>query len=324
MSDQSKTTCAKIRIGSRGSPLALKQVEMVQDALDGVFPELETEVVIIETSGDWRPSDGEVALSEREGGKAQFAKEIEEALIAGDIDCAVHSMKDMDSFLPDGLVIDHMLPREDARDALLFSDHVRAGKCDAFDLIPQGARVGTVSVRRAAFLLSKRPDLKIEPFRGNVQTRIGKLRVGQVDVTMLAIAGLKRLGIADEADVVLDVEEMLPAAAQGAVGIEIRESDAEVLSIFSRISNLNTVLCVKAERSVLKVLDGSCHSPIGAYAVLDGGEMWLRVRIVSLDGVQVFEDDIRGQVLSVDEAQALGAEIGARMKAIIPKGVLKD
>jgi len=301
-------------------------VEMVQDALEAVFPELETEVVIIETSGDWRPSDGEVALAERDGGKAQFAKEIEEALLAREIDCAVHSMKDMDSFLPDGLMIDHMLPREDARDALLFSDDVRVGKgagqCDAFEIIPHNASVGTVSVRRAAFLLAKRPDLKVEPFRGNVQTRIGKLRVGQVDVTMLAIAGLKRLGIEEEADVVLDVDVMLPAAAQGAIGIEVRNDDHDVLAVFSRISDVNTVLCVKAERSVLKVLDGSCQSPIGCYAVFEEGQMWIRVRVASLDGSQVFEDDIRGSVEDISGAQDLGNTLGARMKAMIPDGFL--
>ena len=295
---------------------------MVQDALAEVFPDIETDVVIIETSGDWRPSDGEVPLSALEGGKAQFAKEIEEALLAGKIDCAVHSMKDMDSFLPEGLIIDHMLPREDPRDALLFSDDIRQGKCTSFDCIPNNASVGTVSVRRAAFLLSKRADLKVEPFRGNVQTRIGKLRVGQVDVTLLAIAGLKRLGIANEADVILEPEEMLPAASQGAIGIEVREGDDDVLAVISRISDFKTVLCVKAERSVLKVLDGSCHSPIGAYAILNSGQMWLRVCVSSLDGQQVFEDEIRGDVSDVKAAQKLGEEIGVRMKAILPDGIL--
>jgi len=311
-----------LKIGSRGSPLALKQVEMVQDALAVEFPDLETEVVIIETSGDWRPSDGEVPLSEAKGGKAQFAKEIEEALLAGEVDCAVHSMKDMDSVLPEGLMIDHMLPREDARDALLFSDEIREIDCKTLSCIPVNASVGTVSVRRGAFLLSKRPDLKIEPFRGNVQTRIGKLRVGQVDVTMLAIAGLKRLGIESEADMILEPEDMLPAAAQGAIGIEIRKNDNDTLAIFSRISDYKTMLCVKAERFVLKMLNGSCHSPIGAYAVLNNNEMWLRVCVASLDGAQVFEDEIRGDVEDVKAAQILGATIGARLKMILPESIL--
>lgn len=312
-----------LKIGSRGSPLALAQVALVEAALAEKFPDLVTERVTITTSGDWKPEDGEVRLSARAGGKAQFAKEIEEALLAGEIDCAVHSMKDMDSNLPEGLVIDHMLPREDVRDCLLFSNALsNDGQLD-FDDIAHGACVGTASVRRGAFLLSQRPDLKIEPFRGNVQTRIEKVRSGQVDVTMLAMAGLKRLGIADEADVVLEVEDMLPAAAQGAVGIELCSNDDDLLSIFSRISDAKTVFCVKAERAALRALDGTCHSPIGAYAMFKGDEMWLRVRVVSEDGLQSFDDDIRGHVENVQDAQALGTEIGARMKAIIPPGILK-
>jgi len=315
-----------LKIGSRGSPLALAQVGMVEAALLAEFPDLKCERVILTTSGDWKPEDGEVRLSARAGGKAQFAKEIEEALLAGAIDCAVHSMKDMDSHLPEGLVIDHMLPREDVRDCLLFSnDLANNGQFEkgSYGTLPDGAVVGTASVRRGAFLLSKRSDLKIEPFRGNVQTRIEKVRAGKVDVTMLALAGLKRLGISDEADVILEVDEMLPAAAQGAVGVELRDGDDEVSSIFSHISDYKTVLCVKAERAALRALDGHCHSPIGAYAVLDDDQMWLRVRVSSEDGQQNFEDDIRGDVSSVEEAQALGAEIGARMKAVIPAGILK-
>ena len=312
-----------LKIGSRGSPLALAQVAMVEDALAKEFPDLQTERVIITTSGDWKPEDGEVRLSERSGGKAQFAKEIEEALLAGEIDCAVHSMKDMDANLPDGLVVDHMLPREDVRDCLLFSNNLSENSRFGLGDIPQGSVVGTVSVRRGAFLLSQRPDLKITPFRGNVQTRIEKVRSSQVDMTMLAMAGLKRLGIESEADVVLEVEDMLPAAAQGAVGIEVRADDEDSASIFSHISDEKTVFCVKAERAALRALDGTCHSPIGAYAVIDGNEMWLRVRVSSADGVQNFEDEIRAQVKSVEDAKALGTDIGARMKKIIPAGILK-
>ena len=315
-----------LRIGTRGSPLALKQVEMVQGALGEHFPDLKTEVVVIQTSGDWKPEDGEVRLSEEAGGKGQFAKEIEAALLAGEIDCAVHSMKDMDSFLPDGLVIDHMLPREDVRDVLLFSnelaDNVQINS-GGFDMLPQGAVVGTASVQRAAFLLAERPDLKIEPFRGNVQTRIGKVRVGNVDVSLLALAGLNRLGISHEADVILDVETMLPSAGQGAVGIEIRDGDDAVLSLISRISHLKTVLCVKAERAALRVLDGACHTPIGAYATLDDGSMTLRVRVCSLDGRQSFYDDVTGEVSSIKEAEDLGREIGEKMKAVIPHDIFE-
>ena len=312
-----------IRIGSRGSPLALAQVAMVEEALASQYPELKTERVIITTSGDWKPEDGEVRLSARAGGKAQFAKEIEEALLAGEIDCAVHSMKDMDSNLPGGLVINHMLPREDVRDCLLFSNKLADNSQLSMESVPNGASVGTASVRRGAFLLAKRSDLKIEPFRGNVQTRIEKVRAGNVDCTMLALAGLKRLGIEDKADVVLDVEDMLPAAAQGAVGIELRAGDNNVSSIFSQISDEKTVLCVKSERAAVRALNGHCHSPIGAYAVFDGDEMWLRVRVASEDGQQNFEDEIHGSVGNVKEAKALGTAIGTRLKAIIPSGILK-
>lgn len=311
-----------IRIGSRGSPLALAQVDMVEAALVEKFPDLKIERVIITTSGDWKPEDGEVRLAEREGGKAQFAKEIEEALLAGEIDAAVHSMKDMDSNLPKGLCINHMLPREDVRDCLLFSNDLAENSQSDLGGVPNGSLVGTASVRRQAFLLVRRPDLKITPFRGNVQTRIDKVRSGQVDVTLLALAGLKRLGISDEANVILGVDEMLPAAAQGAVGIEVRDDDESVLSFFSHISCGNTVFCVKAERAALRALSGTCHSPIGAYAVIEGAEMWLRVCVSSLDGSQSFEDEIRGTVSEVKDAQALGHEIGLRLKNIIPEGIL--
>ena len=310
-----------IRIGTRGSPLALKQVEMVREALQAVHPDLEAETVVIRTSGDWSPSDGEVRLSEKAGGKAQFAKEIEEALLDGAIDCAVHSMKDMDSVLPDGLVINHMLPREDVRDCLLFRDGFRDSQ--SLGDLPENACIGTASVRRAAFLLAKRPDLKIEPLRGNVQTRIDKVRSGQVDASLLAIAGLKRLGLSDEADLVLNIDEMLPAAGQGAVGIEMREGDQEVADIFDVINDKSTLLCVKAERAVLKVLHASCHSPLGVYASLDNDEMIVRFCAARPDGSSVFEDEISESVHSLDEAQALGARFGETLKPKLPSGILE-
>lgn len=328
MSTQHRT----IRIGTRGSPLALRQVEMVREALAEAFPDIETETVVIKTSGDWTPEQGEVRLSEADGGKGQFAKEIEEALLACEIDVAVHSMKDMDSNLPEGLVIDHMLPREDARDALLFGHKIKyladnsQIKGKEFDILPKGAVVGTSSVRRAAFMLAERPDLQIVPFRGNLQTRIDKLAdenyLPQVDCTFLAMAGLKRLGFEHHADLALGVEAMLPAAGQGAVGLQVRFDDGAMLSIFSQISDLNTVFCVKAEREVLRVLDGSCHTPIGAYAELESGKMWLRVRVCSEDGQQSFEDEIRGVVKTSEQAIELGYEIGTRLKAIVPEGIL--
>ena len=301
----------KIRIGTRGSPLAMTQTRAVEAALKAQFPDLEIEIVEILTSGDWKPSDGEVRLSEVEGGKGQFAKEIEQALLAGEIDAAVHSMKDMDSHLPDGLVIQHMMKREDPRDCLLFADRSVTVMADA-------AVVGTASVRRAAFLLSQNPSLNIVPFRGNVQTRIDKLR-GSVDVdcTLLALAGLKRLGLEDEADFILSVEEMLPAAGQGAVGIETRAHDEELHGMLDEIACSQTFMCVQAERAALKVLDGSCHTPIGAYAVLEGDGVFLRVKVMSQDGGEVFADEGR----DVDPV-ALGVRIGEAIKARLPDGFL--
>ena len=181
--------------------------------------------------------------------------------------------------------------------------------------------MGTASVRRAEFLRSKRPDVSIVPFRGNVQTRIEKVRAGaqiegrNVGCTFLAMAGMSRLGIAHEADVILEPEVMLPAAGQGAVGIEMREGDEVISAIFSHISVGKTVVCTKAEREVLRVLDGTCHTPIGAYAVLDGDNMWLRGRFVSDVSGQIFDDEARGVVRNVDEAIALGNAMGMRLKS---------
>lgn len=306
----------KLRIGTRGSPLALRQAEMVRAALARVQPGLETEIVVIKTSGDWKPSDGEVRLEESAGGKGQFAKEIEAALLAGDIDCGVHSMKDMEARLPDGLEISHMLPREDVRDALLSRQGL------SLEQLPQGAVVGTASVRRQAFLLRTRPDLKVVPFRGNVQTRIEKMKAGQVDATLLAIAGLKRLGLEKEATEILPDSQFLPSAGQGAVGIECRSADSEFLAIFSQFSCSETVICVQSERAAVAVLEGTCHTPIGALGTLKDGQLSLRVSVVKLDGSEVWFDQISAPVSTVQEAIAVGEMLGQRLKKAVPAGVL--
>lgn len=308
-------TIKKIRIGTRGSPLALRQTEMVRAELARAWPDLETEVVVIQTSGDWCPEDGEVRLSEAEGGKGQFAKEIEEKLLSGEIEAAVHSMKDMESRLPEGLVIAHMLPREDPRDVILFND--LAKNSQNIKDWPTGFTVGTSSVRRAAFLKALRPDLNIVPLRGNVQTRIDKLKSGQADATVLAYAGLKRLGLQEEVGLILEPEEMLPSAGQGAVGIEILSSNDNVLSIFSQISCAQTVSCVRAERAALALLDGSCHTPIGAYAVRQGDGLYLQVKVAAADGSQIWSEEGRG-----DDPEALGEALGIKLKSRIPPGVL--
>lgn len=310
----------KIRIGTRGSPLALKQTEIVCAALARAAPELQTEILIIKTSGDWKKEDGETRLEALQGGKAQFAKEIEEALLAGRIDAAVHSMKDM-GVLPEGLIINHMLPREDARDVLIFKD--LANYSQNIEGLKQGAHIATASVRRQAFLLARRSDLRITPLRGNVGTRLEKIRTGAADATLLALAGLKRLGIDPGPSVILEPEDMLPAAGQGAVGIEIRATDQKVLSVLDQISCRETVLRVKAERAVLAALGGSCHTPIGAHAVLESdGRLWLRAALISLDGTQIYEEEARAAVKDFAAAESFGHETGMRIRARAPAELL--
>lgn len=306
----------ELRLGTRGSRLAMIQANMVRDAILKIAPEMNVEIVKILTSGDWKPSDGETRLSEEDGGKGLFAKEIERELINGNIDIAVHSMKDMESFLPEGLIIPWMMPREDARDTFIcgnISKNVRK----IADL-PKGCVVGTSSVRRAAFLLNKRPDLQIQPFRGNVQTRLDKLKTGQVDLTMLAYAGLKRMGLEDEATCILEMDDMLPAAAQGAVGIEILESRMDELSFIGQINCEKTYVCVSAEREALRILDGSCHTPIAAHATLEGEEMHVRAAVCSLDGSQIFKSETKGFAGSLKDAVRLGQIVGEDLKLQAP------
>lgn len=303
-----------IRIGTRGSPLALKQTQMVVEALAHVQPDLKTEIVVIKTSGDWTPEQGEARLDERQGGKALFAKEIEEALLAGRIDAAVHSMKDMDSHLPEELTIECMLPREDARDVVIFK-----GGATSLEELPKGAIIGTCSLRRQAFLNARRPDLKIMAIRGNVQTRLQKLKDGNFDGIMLAYAGLKRLGLEREVSFFLEPEDMLPCAGQGAVGIEISKSCPDILSIFGQINHAETLMKVQCERAALAALGGSCRTPVGAYAILEKNEIYLRVNLISLDGQMSYFEEGRA---SLSEGQKLGQELGLKIKAKAPPELL--
>lgn len=314
----------KIRLGTRGSPLALKQAEMVREALAAAWPDLQVETVVIKTSGDWTPAQGDRALPESQGGKALFAKEIEEALLAGTIDAGVHSMKDMDSCLPEGLTIAAMLEREDPRDCLIFQNE-QAGVRALADL-PRGFIIGTCSVRRAAFLRAQRPDLGIVPLRGNVETRLEKLRRGEqgMQAIVLARAGLKRLGIEIPSMLILEPEEMLPAAAQGAVGIEVRQGDEDILSIFGQINHFETMMCVSAERAVLKILNGGCRTPVGVFSTVKGAQLSLRFCVAAPDGSVVLADQIIRPVSTFASAEALGAEAGERLKSRIPPALLKE
>ena len=296
-----------LRIGTRGSPLALVQAEDLRRRLAAAHPRLGAPdavvVTIIRTTGD-RVQDRTLAAL---GGKGLFTKEIEEALLDGRIDCAAHSMKDMPTWLPAGLVIGCLLPREDPRDALF------ARQGDSIATLPSGAVVGTASLRRAAQLLAQRPDLRIVPLRGNVETRLAKLDAGQVDATLLALAGLKRLGIADRATAILTPEEMLPAVAQGAIGIEIRDGDAAIAELLAPLDDAATAVRVTAERACLAELDGSCHTPIAALAEGAGGDrLRLRALIALPDGSAVQRDERYGPAAGAAE---LGRAAGIALKA---------
>ncbi len=298
----------RLRLGTRGSPLALAQANEVRARLASADPELAAEdaveIVVITTTGD-RIQDRTLADI---GGKGLFTKEIEEALLAGRIDAAVHSMKDVPTWLPEGLEIGAILPREDPRDAL-FS----AGGQDLAGL-PAGAVVGTASLRRQAQVLMARPDLKVVPFRGNVQTRLRKLAGGEVDATLLAMAGLNRLGMSGEVSAVLAPEVMLPAVAQGAIGIEVRADDEVTRGYLDALDDPDSAIRVAAERACLAVLDGSCRTPIAAFAELEAGGARLRLRaLVALpDGSQAHRAERRGPA---SEAVALGRDAGAALRA---------
>jgi hydroxymethylbilane synthase len=307
MSDLPYSAKRPLRIGSRGSPLALVQAEELKRRLAEAHRALgksgAVEIAVIKTTGD-KVQDRKLMEI---GGKGLFTKEIEEALLAGTIDCAIHSAKDMETWLPEGLIIGCILPREDPRDALF------AKKAKSIAQLPNGAVVGTSSLRRQAQLLALRPDLKIVALRGNVETRLKKLAAGEVDATLLALAGLKRLGLAEKAKAVLSPEEMLPAAAQGALAIEIRADNGEISAVLAPLNDAVSERQVMAERACLAELDGSCHTPIAALAEPknNGGTLRLRALIALPDGSKLHDCDWFG---SADDPKALGKAVGAALK----------
>jgi len=289
-----------VRIGTRGSPLALFQARAAAAALQAAHPGLTTELMIIRTTGD-RITDRPLAAL---GGKGLFTKEIEEALTDGRIDLAVHSMKDMPTLLPDGLLIDCLLEREDPRDALIARGASRLAE------LPRGITVGSASLRRQAQVLNRRPDLKLVSLRGNVETRLKKLETGEVDATLLAVAGLKRLGLMDRASGVIPAEEMLPAVAQGAIGLERRADDARLAALLAPLNHVPTATCVAAERGLLAALDGSCRTPIAALATLDG-EVFLRGEVLAPDGSERIATSRRG---AAGDAERMGRDAGEELK----------
>jgi hydroxymethylbilane synthase len=291
-----------LRIGSRGSPLALVQARAVHSRLAAAgIDAARIEIKVIRTTGDVvrdRP------LAEA-GGKGLFTKEIEEALLAGEIDLAVHSAKDVPTVLPPGLVLAAFLPREDPRDAFV------SRKAKTLRELPPGSIIGTASPRRQALLKRLRPDVVVVPLRGNVETRLQKLKAGEIDATLLAVAGLKRLGLLSAATAVLEPEEFLPAVGQGAIAVETRADDANSRMLAAKLDDPETATALAAERAFLAVLDGSCRTPIGGHAKVSGDRITFHGVIVKPDGSAAFEVTRDGRR---DEAAKLGADAGHELR----------
>jgi hydroxymethylbilane synthase len=292
------------RIGTRGSPLALTQAKLVRQQLaaahgvgeDAIFIE------IFSTGGD--RSQAENTTLSTIGGKGVFTKEIDEALLDGRIDLGVHSSKDVATSLPEGMRMAAFLEREDVRDA--FISVVAQG----LDHLPDGARLGTSSIRRAAQARRLRPDLRIVPFRGNVHTRLQKLLDGAADATLLALAGLNRLDEAHRATALLDTDNFMPAPAQGAIGIAIRADDAQSATLVAPLDHAPTHQAIIAERTMLAILDGSCRTPVGALSRVEGGGLSLKGEILSLDGQTWFASEATGE-----DPTALGETVGRDLVA---------
>jgi hydroxymethylbilane synthase len=302
--NQSSNPARPLRIGSRGSPLALVQARQVQQALAkacGSAPEA-IEIKIIRTSGD-KIQDRPLADA---GGKGLFTKEIEEALLSGAIDFAVHSSKDIPAILPPGLTLAGFLPREDPRDALV------SGKAKTLAELPPNALVGTSSPRRQALLKRARPDLRVVPLRGNVETRLRKIDAGEMDAGILAVAGLKRLGLFSSVAAALDVEEFLPAVGQGAIAIETRADDEAACRLTAAVDDADTHSALATERAFLAALGGSCRTPIAGHARVHGDAVTFRGLLATPDGSDLIEVSRQGRRA---DAAALGADAGHDIKS---------
>lgn len=303
----------KIRLGTRGSPLALVQANIVAEHLRTAHPLLAEpgalEIVIVHTTGDSTQKQN-VSLVDR-GGKGLFIKEIEDALIDGHIDVAVHSAKDMPTELPPGMTIGCVLPRADPRDAFFSRDGSNLAT------LPPGSLVGTSAPRRQALVLAARPDLRVAVFRGNIDTRLRKLEEGVVDATLLAVSGLQRLGQTHRIQTYLDPTMMVPAAGQGTLALEIRAANETVKALLEPLHCAESGTMLTAERLVVAALDGSCNSPIAAWARLENGEFVLDALAARLDGSEVCRRQVKGRPA---EALALAQQAGAALKAELPPG----
>ncbi|SMB94173.1 hydroxymethylbilane synthase [Desulfonispora thiosulfatigenes DSM 11270] len=291
-----------IRVGSRKSQLALWQSEFVISLLKERNPEYTFELIPISTKGDKLL---DVALS-KIGDKGLFTKELENALLENRIDFAVHSMKDIPTVLPEGLIISAITERHDSRDVLISKNMV------LFDDLPKGAKVGTSSLRRRSQILNKRPDLSIEDIRGNLNTRLKKMETENFDAIVIAAAGVERLGWHDKITQKLDFSLSLPAVGQGALGIETRENDEEILKVIDTINHPETNSCVTAERSLLRYLEGGCQIPIGAHALIKDGKMFIEAMVASLDGKILIRDNLEG---NIEDAKELGITLAEKLKA---------
>lgn len=294
------TQTTPIRIATRQSPLALWQAHYVKDALQAAHPGLEVELVTLVTKGDII-LDTPLA---KVGGKGLFVKELEVAMLEGRADLAVHSMKDVPVEFPEGLGLVTICEREDPRDAFVSNTYA------SIDELPQGAVVGTCSLRRQCQLKEARPDLIIKELRGNVGTRLGKLDAGEYDAIILAAAGLKRLELEERIRSFIEPEQSLPAVGQGAVGIECRLDDERLLKLLAPLNHVDTADRVKCERAMNLTLEGGCQVPIGSYALLDGDELWLRALVGEPDGTTIVRGEIRG---TRQDAESLGIELAHQL-----------
>ncbi len=299
-----------IRIATRKSPLAMWQAEHVAARLREAHPGLEVELLGMSTQGD-KILDTPLA---KIGGKGLFVKELEQGMLAGTADIAVHSMKDVPVELPEGLHLPVILQREDPRDAFVSNNFT------GVEELPEGARVGTASLRRQCQLSERRPDLKIAPLRGNVNTRLRKLDEGEFDAIILASAGLKRLGFSERITAYLDAGQSLPAIGQGAVGIECRSDDDRVNALIAPLHHADTAVCVSAERAMNQRLMGGCQVPIGGFAVLEGGRLHLRGLVGEPDGSRVIRAEITGPAA---DSELLGTELAEELLAKGADSILK-
>ena len=290
----------KILVGSRDSVLAMWQTQFVIDRLLEVTDAYEFEIVSLKTKGD---KILDVSLA-KIGDKGLFTKELELGLLNGEIAFAVHSMKDMPTALPEGLQISSMLKRHNPADVLI------SERYDSFAALPQGAKVGTSSLRRRAQLLHQRPDLEIHDLRGNLQTRMRKMKEEQFDGIILAAAGVERLGWQDKITEELSYDVCLPAVSQGVIGVETRSDDAEVIALVQLVNDVETQWCVEAERALLQALEGGCQIPIAAYGQLEGNQLILDGLVGSLDGKTIIRDRISG---SVEIRFQLGQQLAQRL-----------